>query len=591
MALLANEAWRRRNDPASVPFVALTLLVSVWSLGNAIELLAGDETTAFFWVRIEYIAIVLVPVAWLVMMLAFAERQHVLRRARLLALMIIPAITISIIWSPRAIPLFWRIFEIEQITPLTIIRVERGSWFWVHTAYSYIMLLTGTLILFRSLRNTAGLYRNQSWAILVGITTPWLVNIIYIAGLIPKEFPDPTAISFVISSLFFSWAMRDAGLFDLGPLAYHEVFQQMYDGVLVLDPKNRVVDLNQAAAQTLGNPAQTFIGRTLSDILVHQPTLIAHYQDLMTSDRPIHTEIAVHTADQLSVYDIQMTPLHGKRGTLGRMLVWRNITTLKQAMMQIEEQNKVLENQAIALQDAKAAAEAGSQAKSLFLAAMSHELRTPLSAILGYTELIEYDLAEENIPALENDLNNIKIAGQHLLNMIGGILDYAKIEAGKMKIEPETFRIQTIINEALTAVRPMLERNANRVELDLPADSVTMHADLVKVRQVLINLLANAAKFTQAGVITLRVRSTTNSSQRMNVVFEISDTGVGMSKQQMGQLFQEFNQVIAGPTGQVGSGLGLAISQKLCNLMGGNISVVSNPGQGTTFTIILPMSC
>jgi PAS domain S-box-containing protein len=587
--LLAYETWRRRSDPASPPFVLLTLLVAIWNLSNALEISSADVSTAFFWVRVEYIGIIGVPVAWLLMMFAFAERRNPLTRIWLASVLIVPLITTVVIWSPSAQPLFWRSFEIESIDPFTIISVERGSWFWVHTAYSYLLLLSGTLILLRSLRNTTGLYRDQSLALLIGVGAPWLMNIIYLLGLIPRAFPDPTGLAFVITTLSFSWAMRGAGLFELGPIAYREVFQQMSDGVLVLDSQNRIVDLNSAAVAAMNRPIQVLVGKPIREALADWPDLVERYSDLVVMDRSIHAEISFRTDDDMLVYDVQVTLLRGKRGMLtGRMLVWRDITEIKQAMVRIEDQNKQLENHALALQDAKAAAEAGSQAKSVFLTTMSHELRTPLSAMLGYAELIQYDLAEQDHAALDRDLTNIKIAGEHLLNMIGGILDYAKIEAGKMKLDLQTFLVHGIVVEALASVRPLIERNANRLNLEIPADFGTMYSDPIKLRQVLINLLSNAAKFTQSGEVTLRVHMNTNESQQDLVVFEISDTGVGMSEGQMDQLFQEFSQVITAPTGQIGTGLGLALSQKLSNLMGGRITVVSQPGQGTTFTVTLP---
>lgn len=586
-AMLSYDTWRRRGDPASMPFLVLTFLVSLWSFGNAFELSSATVTTAFFWVRIEYFAIVSVPVVWLVMMLAFSERRSTLSRTWIASLLFVPLITTAIIWSSASTSLFWREFTIETLDPLTVIHVQRGPWFWVHTAYSYLMLAGGTFLLIRSLISAPDLYRDQSLALLVGVTAPWMVNVLYVFDLIPKAFPDPTALAFVITGLAFSWAMRNAGLFELGPMAYREVIQQMGDGVVVLDPLNRIVDINPSAARVFDVPAHQLVGQSFKQMMAGWPDLVDRYSDLLHVDRPTNMEIGIRNDDDLLVYDLQVMPLRGTRGKLsGRMLVWRNITALKQAIAQIQHQNEQLENQALILQAAKVAAEAGSRAKSAFLAAMSHELRTPLSAMLGYTDLIQYDLAAHDTVALDKDLAQIKMAGAHLLTMIGGILDYAKIEAGKMRLDLQTFPIHEVVTEAMASVRPLVERNANRIELDIPDDVGTMYADSIKVRQVLINLLSNAAKFTQSGVITLRVYAINN--QHAAIVFEVIDTGVGMNEYQINQLFQDFTQVVASPLGHVGTGLGLALSQKLCNLMGGCITVMSQPDCGTTFTVTLP---
>ncbi|NTW02800.1 MAG: hypothetical protein HGA19_16225 [Oscillochloris sp.] len=216
-AMLAYETWRRRNDPASLPFIAVTFLLSIWSFGNTFELSSANEATAFVWVRVQYIAIVGIPVFWLLMMLAFTERRRICTQPWVLSLLVIPLITLVIVWSDSAIPFFWREFTIEIYDSLTVIHVQRGPWFWVHTTYSYVMLAAGTFILFRSLLLTPGIYRDQSIALLAGASAPWVVNVLYVFNLIPHAFPDPTALAFVLTGLAFSWAMRNAGLFDLGP--------------------------------------------------------------------------------------------------------------------------------------------------------------------------------------------------------------------------------------------------------------------------------------------------------------------------------------------------------------------------------------
>ncbi len=259
-------------------------------------------------------------------------------------------------------------------------------------------------------------------------------------------------------------------------------------------------------------------------------------------------------------------------------------TSLNQLIERVSERTQEL-------QQAKEAAEDASRSKSQFLANMSHELRTPLNAIIGLSQLLhddaqDLDLGEEDFIS---DLQSINAAGKHLLELINDILDLSKIEAGKMELYPETFEIATLIDDVVSTVKPLVEKNGNILEVHCDEQLGTMHADQTKVRQVLFNLLSNAAKFTTQGRVTLTVtREQVDNSEWIG--FRVCDTGIGMSDEQQQRLFQAFTQGDASTTRKYGgTGLGLAITRHFCQLMGGDISVESKVDQGSTFTVRLPV--
>jgi signal transduction histidine kinase/DNA-binding response OmpR family regulator len=272
-------------------------------------------------------------------------------------------------------------------------------------------------------------------------------------------------------------------------------------------------------------------------------------------------------------------------------------TSLNTMLDQLERYQMERQQTAIALKDAKEAAEAANRSKSAFLANMSHELRTPLNAIIGYSEMLQEEVTDLDQEDLIPDLQRINGAGQHLLGLINDILDLSKIEAGKMDLYLETFDLPSLIQEVVSLVKPLAQKNNNTLHVHYSPTIGTLHADLTKVRQNLLNLLSNAAKFTENGTIELKVEPTTlhalggvaTETAESHLRFTVTDSGIGMAPDQIASLFQSFTQADASTTRKYGgTGLGLTISQRFCHMMGGQISVESQVGQGSTFTMLLP---
>ena len=241
------------------------------------------------------------------------------------------------------------------------------------------------------------------------------------------------------------------------------------------------------------------------------------------------------------------------------------------------------------LSEAKEAAEVANHAKSAFLANMSHELRTPLSAIIGYSEMMLEEMAEGDGVDLAPDVRKVEGNARHLLGLINDVLDLSKVESGKMDVYVEEFEVEPMLRDLAGTAGSLVSRKANRLELEIVDGVGTMRSDVTKVRQVLLNLLSNAAKFTEGGVITLRASRHGAEPDDARLVFSVEDTGLGMTPEQQAKLFKRFAQAEASTARDYGgTGLGLSLCRAFSELLGGTVEVESEHGRGSTFTLVLP---
>jgi two-component system, sensor histidine kinase and response regulator len=383
------------------------------------------------------------------------------------------------------------------------------------------------------------------------------------------------------------------------------------DCVILMDQSGCIVQFNPAAERTFGYSTSDAVGRELAGLII--PTnkratyraalgryltmgdtgILNRHLELTAVRRggeefPVEVAIAPISSDGTRMFAAYMRDItERKRAERERAHHTHELQRSRDAERQNAEQLTAIVDQ---LRITQGQAEAATRAKSEFLASMSHELRTPLNAIILYSELLQEEASDNGHQSAIPDLVRIQSAGKHLLDLINGILDLSKIEAGKMALSLESFDIKEMVDELVDTVGPLVHKNSNTLTVRYGEDIGPMFGDLTKTRQVLLNLLSNASKFTRNGSITFDICCRRLGETTPYIEFAVTDTGVGMTAEQSQKVFDPFTQADVTTTRKYGgTGLGLAIVSRYCDLMGGSVLVNSRPGEGSCFTVRLPM--
>ncbi len=368
------------------------------------------------------------------------------------------------------------------------------------------------------------------------------------------------------------------------------IFSQTGAGFAEMDLDGRFISVNDHYCELVRRPREALMALHLGDVL-HPEDREANSTGIarmLATGEPFTAEKRLMRGDGTPVWVSSTVSLVATGGRRRTMLA---------VAIDVTERKKVEQD----LEAAKEAAEEANLAKSTFIANMSHELRTPLSAIIGYSEMLQEEVGDGAEPAeFTADLAKIESNARHLLGLINDVLDLSKIESGKMEVFAETVEVEPMLREVAATVQSLVTRKGNALALELDPGLGTMHSDVTKIRQTLLNLLSNAAKFTEGGTITLSASreavGTLSASREANtdgrgdtLVLRVRDTGIGMTEEQQGRLFQRFSQADASTTRRFGgTGLGLSITRAFMTMLGGEVGVQSAPGQGSTFTVRLP---
>jgi len=373
---------------------------------------------------------------------------------------------------------------------------------------------------------------------------------------------------------------------------YRELVEALREVVFKLDTQLHLTYVNRAWFEHLGHPTDTLLNTSLTNFIYPEDRgqILEELQGIPSQGKHLAVRFCRQDGSQMW-FELSWRP-DPKGGGTGLLY---NINQHKLLTLELEKAQKQLElrveertraNQELLV--AKDKAEAASKAKSTFLTNMSHELRTPLNAIIGYSEILQEEMKEQAFADdYVQDIGKILGAGEQLLQLIESVLDLSKIHANTMMVSVQAMTLTKLLDEVINTVTPMVRANGNTLHVICQENIPQIETDTLKLRQIILNILSNACKFTHDGDITLCVTYEHNDT----LIFTVSDTGIGISADDQSKLFEDFVQIDHSSTRQYGgTGLGLTISQRLCHLLGGEIHVSSEPGKGASFVISLPIT-
>jgi PAS domain S-box-containing protein len=570
--VLALLFWYRRNAPGARRMVLIMLFAAFWCFFDSLSDLSNSIPAKEFWGNLSYLWIALIPVAWLIFTLQFTKSEKYLRYRNLgFLLYIIPAITFLLVLTNDSHHLMISESRFIKTGQFLIWDQTFGWWGWIHATYSYLLLFSGIIHLVKKLTTLPRILRSQVVIILAAILVPVIINILYTFKISPSYPIDPTKFSFTFTGIVCFWGMFRFKLFEMIPAARNAVVEDMSGIMVILDNQNNIIDINTAAKNIFGGSDKDFVGKPIIDILGDRASIFIRYEHVLKVDEKISIDIK----DGKKYYDLKITPLFDNKNRLiGRFIILYDISNLEEAINELKESRR--------------SAEDANKAKSQFLAAMSHEIRTPLYGIIGMTEL----LAPANHTQEEKVyLQSVQSCANSLLDIINDILDFSKIEAGKMELEKTIFNLRNLMDMTVqTFSHQKIEKDIELVSNIDDAIPECLIGDPGRIRQIFVNLIGNAFKFTEKGKIEIRAERLDSENQQVLVRFSVLDTGIGIPEDKISSLFKSFQQIDNSTTRKYGgTGLGLAIVKNLTEMMGGNIQVESKLGIGSRFSFILPL--
>jgi PAS domain S-box-containing protein len=598
-----SRSWQYRKKPLGLYAFVLILGLSFWITTSFVEHIVPVFSVQVNAMKLSYIGLSVVAMAWLAFVIRYTNRNKIITRTveavTLLFLSILPITTAVIMWVNEH--LMWLNIRWENSVVPPILQPDNGIWFWVNITYMYAIFCAGLIFLAFHFLQLKGIYRKQAGTILAIGGICWGCNILYTLGVEPFKYLDMTPLVFSLTAFFYFIVLGRIDVLDMVPIAHDTIFNNIGDGVVVMDELHKIIDLNSTAEDIFNYKKLNIVGQSYNSVFTEYTGL----PEINNEVQETHTMFNDGKGG-LRFYEVRLSPIVLQQRSNGYILILHDETErikleaelkervrLEIELFERERANQLLEmkvnERTEQLVEAVAIAKASSQTKAKFLANMSHELRTPLVAIIGFSQMLQ----EEHLGGLNQKqaeyITDIVNSGKHLLSLINDILDLSRAQEGKMELEKSLVNIENLLYNSRAVFKDSVQTNHVKMTIHVTKDveDIQIMADERRLKQVMLNLLSNAVKFSpEGGVIKIQANKKDDK-----VFISVADSGVGISPEEQKYIFTEFYQINNDIRKNTpGSGLGLTICKNIVEKHGGNIWVESEgANKGSRFIFTLPV--
>ncbi|MBN2004697.1 MAG: PAS domain-containing protein [Anaerolineae bacterium] len=569
---IALYGWQRRQMPAVTAFVLMMVGVTIWLLGYAFELYGDELPVMVGWIKVEYLGVATVPTLWLVFTIQYTGKERWLTRRNLIGLFVVPTIILILVWTNEWHHWYYPEYWVDTDGSFTMFAMKRGLTYWGGVVYAYLALLVATALLVQAFIRTASTYRRQIAVILASAAFPWLANFLYLTKLNPFPYLNITPLSFAMTGLVIAWGLFRYRLLDVIPIARDKVVESMRDGVIVLDAHARIVDLNPVAQAIVDAPLADIIAQPAEQVFSGQLSVLLHHLDTPGK----RSQIVLGNPPTQRYYDILVSPLYNRQNTLNGWIALLHDTTERQeAELALQERTQELETRNAEL--------------SAFAHTVAHDLKSPLSVIMGFARLMEAQIETISPTLFAENLRRIASTGSKMTAIIDELLLLASVrEMQEVNIAP--LEMATIVSETLDRLRKEIAEAHAEVSVSQTWPAAVGYAPWVE--EIWANYISNALKYggkpeqnipprLELGAAPLDAQTPPS-----HVTFWVCDNGPGLTKAECAQLFTPFTRLHE--VRAQGYGLGLSIARRIIERLGGEVGVISEPGQGSTFYFTLP---
>ncbi|MDP4146543.1 MAG: histidine kinase N-terminal 7TM domain-containing protein [Bacillota bacterium] len=562
-------AIRRRSSMGAYPIIILMSAIFIWTFFQALAFLENNINLKILFANMRYFGIEAAPLSYYALAYWYKNREEYLSLKQWIRYITLPFFMIIALWTN---PIHHKFYE-KVFVRNGILVLQNGPLYFLNMIYLYGFILVAIIILIKTCIKSNSVYRIQAIIITIAVFIPILSNIVFNLDILPIKDIDITPFSSLITGILYLRALFQYKLLDIVPIARDRLVEEMDDIVIVIDEQKRVLDMNKTAREIiLRENHNNYEGKHITLVLGNWIELCEYIINLSNKD----SKISYRNNGVIEYYDIRISNIYDKNGKdNGKLIVLRNITELEEALQEAKSSKEL--------------AERASMAKGQFLANMSHEIRTPMNAVIGIAEILDnMDLSRSE---QKRYIKMIVNSAESLLTVINDILDFSKIEAGKLEIEKSSFNIKESIKDTVETFKVIAEKKKIQLKCFID-ENINDHVlgDVVRVRQILINLLGNSLKFTEKGEVTVSLELVRESQGEVLAAMVVSDTGIGISQDKIEVIFESFKQADNTSARKFGgTGLGLSIVKKLLELMGGSIEVKSEAGKGSTFSCYIPL--